>query len=67
VILLIVVAILLLLSIAMQLAYWRNVVSLGVDVPRTLQAIMGVNIAVLTVALFVTVYFGYAAAVSGEM
>lgn len=66
-ILLVAVGILLLLAIAMQLAYWRNAVSLGVELPRTLLVIMWVNIAVLCAALVATVWFGYAAAVSGEM
>jgi hypothetical protein len=67
VILLAIVIVLLLGAIAVQLWYWRNAVSLGVELPRTLKVIMGINIAVLTAAVFGVAWFGYNFMAAGEM
>ena len=66
-ILLAIVGVLLVAAIGMQLWYWRNAVSLGVQLPRTLRVIMAVNVTVLAFALCSVAWFAYAAVVSGEM
>jgi hypothetical protein len=67
VILLLLVGVLLVGAIGIQLWYWRNATSLGVELPWILKAIMGVNISVLTLALFGIAWVGYVAVTSGEM
>jgi hypothetical protein len=67
VILLAIVGLLLIGAIGVQLWYWRNAVSLGVELPRTLKVIMGLNITVLSAALLGVAWFGYAFVTTGEL
>ena len=66
-ILLLIVVVLLAAAIGVQVWYWRNALSLGVELPRTLKFLMTLNVAVLSLALCGVTWFGYAAVVSGEM
>ena len=66
-ILLLIVGVLLIGAIGIQLWYWRNASSLGVELPWILKAIMALNISVLTLALFGIAWVGYTAVASGEM
>ncbi len=57
----------LVMAIGVQLWYWRNATSLGVELPRTLKVLMAVNITVLTASTLAVAWFGYSFVTTGEM
>jgi hypothetical protein len=57
----------LVIAIGVQLWYWRNALSLGVELPRTLKVLMVINISVLSATTLVVAWYGYSALASGEM
>ena len=66
-ILLLIVIALLAGAIGVQVWYWRNAVSLGVELPRTLKFLMALNVTVLAAALLGVAWFGYTAVASGAV